>query len=523
MGEIILVDNNPDTLFSFVHPKVFTFQTTFLFDTYAMTDRFKACLLSTLEWCLLVDDDLLVTLEGIYRLMSHKMKEPDRVYSFMGNARKYNDSDPVYAFCCTREWGEVPMVVGRTMFIDKRMARLFFDLKGVMDDVAYQGHTPWGAEDIYMSLIVRAKTGKQAYVLRPIGENPEKRTKEYVNMKAGSVGISASKDHMPFRNLFLRTALTRLHCLFPHNIPAFVDTLHVKMPKPEEGDPPKAKRPSYPPTENPATGLARWAVLTATSPTRAGLFNSTRAWMMKYASAVEADFISLQMSMPARVTGVVRLHQEQFKRGRIDPYVTKLLAIGRLLEVGYERVLWLDDSALVLPGCENLFRGKMTMGVDVAGFDESSRPTMRSYKVDREYLLNARNLSIPETEPYLNTGVLLVGQAMREPLQPMAIIQQIELMFSPYPTQCLLSYLLATMEPRPQVARLPERFNYMGVEAYDGRPNKTQEFSPERMNALCKQGIVHLTGHYVNRMRLVPQLAAACAAKAANNTKKGGG
>lgn len=497
VGEVLVVHNNPNSRFSYSHPKVFVFHTTSLFDAYAMTDRFKACLLATLEWCVLFDDDLLVTPHGFRRLMKAKAEQPDRIYSFVGNARNYNDSDPMYKFCCSSQSGESSIVVGRTMFVDKRMARLFFDLKGVMEDVAYLGATPWGVEDIYMSVVVRAKTGNKAFALKKV-----RRRNNFIDKPPGTVGISKNRGHLPFRRLFLRTALTRLHCLFPANIPSFVDTRLLSMA-------PGRRNQAHPPAENPATGLARWAVVTATSEHRKMLFSASVGPMHRYARAADADFLVIEMSLPIEVKETMQAHKRKWGRKVISPYINKLLVLGRLLEVGYERVLWLDDSALVLPGAESLFTSPLTEGADVAGFDESSITSMRSYKADRRFLRKARNIRVADSDPYINTGVLMVGQKMRKALQVNSIIENIDLFESNYPTQCYLSYILAI--EAFQVARLPERFNFMAVEGYrPGSPNGLQSFKPERLDHICNQTIIHLTGYYVNRNELLSKVKDEC-------------
>ena len=81
------------------------------------------------------------------------------------------------------------VAIGRTMFVDHGMCRSFFELSGLMDDVAMEGHTRWGAEDIFLSLAIRALSGHKPYVL-PLEPGDVK------DLPDLAVGISRHKTHL---------------------------------------------------------------------------------------------------------------------------------------------------------------------------------------------------------------------------------------------------------------------------------------------------------------------------------------
>jgi hypothetical protein len=152
-----------------------------------------------------------------------------------------------------------------------------------------------------------------------------------------------------------------------------------------------------PPEEDPATGLARFVVVTVSSPHHAALLAATRPAMEPYARAVGADCLRLGLALPPALAAAVAA---DFSRRRVAPHLLQLLALRRLLERGYERVLWLDAAALVLSGCADLFALPLAAGADVAGFDEGARPGgSAAARRDRGYLRDARNLSLPAGAP----------------------------------------------------------------------------------------------------------------------------
>ena len=210
VGEILVLHTRRASQFASSDPKVVSYGSAArrLFQQFKMTSRFQGCLRAKYNTVLLADDDLIISHDALRRLLRAKQGQPDRVYGIGRAGRVYDPLFPPYTL--PEHDGEVDFVVGRTMLVDRRMCGAFFDLKPLVDDVAMLGRTPWGAEDIFMSLAVRAVTGG----IRPF--TITRSSQDFVNLDAGvGVGISHSPEHYPFRNAFLLISTHRLGCLFP--------------------------------------------------------------------------------------------------------------------------------------------------------------------------------------------------------------------------------------------------------------------------------------------------------------------
>ena len=87
-----------------------------------------------------------------------------------------------------------------------------------MKDVIDMSQKPWNGEDILLSLVSRALTGKKPYCIIPKEADGE--LYQELNPSDG-YGMSSFWGHHMFRVFFLRLAIQRLCCIFPKTIPFF--------------------------------------------------------------------------------------------------------------------------------------------------------------------------------------------------------------------------------------------------------------------------------------------------------------
>ena len=116
VGEI-LIQNFDATLLTY-DSKIITLGTEFLFQKYGLIARFYSCLYSKYDWCLIIDDDILISEIGIQKLIEHKLSEPNRLYGFHG--RNYDDKNPIYRIKVTYDVGEVSIILTHVVLTDKR-------------------------------------------------------------------------------------------------------------------------------------------------------------------------------------------------------------------------------------------------------------------------------------------------------------------------------------------------------------------------------------------------------------------
>jgi hypothetical protein len=268
------------------------------------------------------------------------------------------------------------------------------------------------------------------------------------------------------------------------------------------------------PEQNWTTSLAVSAIATTTSPHRLDLFFASAPLMERYARRAGADFLCMSLSLPSNLQSAVDINRQYFARTHIEPYISKLLIIGRLLQAGYVRVLWLDDSALVLRR-DNLFKMVAAAQAEVAGFDEGGAyPFLSSVQHDRLLLAKRRNVTLGAQDPYFNTGVLVTAtKELANDLSASRIEANIDLFYSKYADQAYVAYLLLSHSPPLRLLRLTEEFNFMLLHSgYKGSEKKDMRrfLSEEELRGTCNQSIVHLTGHTHHRRIIAQQIADEC-------------
>ena len=81
-AQVLVLMSNPETRFEINSSKAQALDFSGLEATWGLTSRFKACLLARSPIVLVADDDLLVTEQGLERLLEAKAQNPDHLIGY---------------------------------------------------------------------------------------------------------------------------------------------------------------------------------------------------------------------------------------------------------------------------------------------------------------------------------------------------------------------------------------------------------------------------------------------------------
>jgi len=195
------------------------------------------------------------------------------------------------------------------------------------------------------------------------------------------------------------------------------------------------------------------------------------------------------------------LTEDQFKqvcsvksfRPNILSYICKLLCIRKALN-DYDKVLWLDDTCIVSPFAQNIFKvvPNNYIGALVIPFSCGLTESVSDFK----YLQAHKNVSI--SDEYYNTGVMVIPSLYKDIFNFENIITHQDLFQSPYPTQAWLNYL--THVNKCNIFDVTCLYNMMPCCLdYSSVNWNTKDISHLHQN-LLKYHIVHFTGFHRNRI-----------------------
>lgn len=217
-----------------------------------------------------------------------------------------------------------------------------------------------------------------------------------------------------------------------------------------------------------------------------------------YADRIGADLlVERKTSIPLKLW--LKCKFIKFKRERIECYLQKMIKIHDALE-DFDRVLLLDDSCLVSSKAPNIFE---EVSIDEIGaFPESECMEFKAPSYDKKFIFEKKNVSIDE---YYNTGVLVVSKEQKELFSPQRLLTHLILFKSLYPDQAYFAY--ATHIMKTKVKKLSTKWNFMPVFDYsDNNNRRLVSLSEEHLKVVEQQNIVHVTGYYENRGKIIEQI-----------------
>lgn len=226
--------------------------------------------------------------------------------------------------------------------------------------------------------------------------------------------------------------------------------------------------------------------------------NITRQFMELYAINTNSDFIVVDDNDP-----FIKENKTTYKNGRNNniSYILKVKLIYYYLGL-YKRVLWLDDTCVIKKNTENLF--EMMPDTNVAAYNEGSMNELYSWKYDKQFIKNVTNYLIDEKK-YINTGVVLYSQSIREHLSDEYIEKYKKLFESKYPHQCFVNFIIQSNNI--QMTFLKDIYNKILI---NGDLKNEWRYTGEEIDSQkiidSNNQIYHITGYFVNRYDIVKKL-----------------
>lgn len=217
-----------------------------------------------------------------------------------------------------------------------------------------------------------------------------------------------------------------------------------------------------------------------------------------YADRIGAEFIvEREIAIPFWLAFKCKLMK--FKRKNIECYLQKMLGINKALE-NFDRVLLLDDSCLVSDGAPDIF--DMVPEEEIGAFPESDCVDFKAPSYDKNFILKKKGVSI---SGYYNTGVLIVSKGHKDMFSPESLSSNLPLFKSMYPDQAYFAYMVEVNGIK--VHKISSDWNFMPVFDYSDNSNRELLNLPEEHLDIVKQkNIVHVTGYYKNREKIIEQI-----------------
>ena len=223
---------------------------------------------------------------------------------------------------------------------------------------------------------------------------------------------------------------------------------------------------------------------------------STAATFERYCKNIGADFL-VQTTLPSQEQFPLPPLADSPGRKNKASYASKTyFAYEALARYNYDRVLVVDDTCVVWPKAENIFNLVPfgSLGYTIS----SSRHAETSFASIVDFCTKQR-IDVPTYRAalYMNSGVILYDRTFQNKISSNEIINASELLYSRYPHQTLLFFLV--LKNRIRATKIDKSWNIVPkVDVYDDERqslrclNKFIDFDARDWN------ILHLTGGSFN-------------------------
>lgn len=219
-----------------------------------------------------------------------------------------------------------------------------------------------------------------------------------------------------------------------------------------------------------------------------------RAYSERIGAAI---IIERKVSIPFKLRVKCKLIKP--KRKNIECYLQKMIGIYDTLE-DYDRVLLLDDSCLVSRDAPNIFE-KVPIE-EIGAFSELECLDFKSPSYDKKFIFERKGVLISE---YYNAGVLVVSKRQRELFSPKNLMDNLDLFEGLYPVQAYFAYIVHLSKAK--IKRLSSDWNFIPVFNYaDNDDRRLESLSIESLKVIARQNVVHVTGYYQNRHKIIAQI-----------------
>lgn len=187
IDEILVSNGNNEYFVNIDRDKVKIFNDSKINSNYGLDRRFLTALKARNDDIIMIDDDVYIENEEMSKIIKEYENNNNRIVGIFGrdctnNLYKYGDV-----------FGEVDILLTKTMVFKKKLATLFFLLKPLIEDIYKEGKPYGNGEDILLSFIGSIYYNTKHYSIQNI---------KTTELDQAEVAISAGKTHLEYRIKF---------------------------------------------------------------------------------------------------------------------------------------------------------------------------------------------------------------------------------------------------------------------------------------------------------------------------------
>ena len=154
VGEVLLCHSNPQTRFSYSHPKVKNLDAVAENTERGLALRFYFCYTAAShEYVIIVDDDQEVTPAAINTLLQTFAAHPDRIVGRYGRTYSPYWDHRNHGYNTRTVFGNVEVVLTKFLVAPRDYCGNFLRYESLVQDLLPQSHPLWNGEDIFFSLV----------------------------------------------------------------------------------------------------------------------------------------------------------------------------------------------------------------------------------------------------------------------------------------------------------------------------------------------------------------------------------
>jgi hypothetical protein len=156
---------------------------------YGLDCRFINCLKAKNDKVIIIDDDLNISQDELYKVILKYQENPNKIVGIFGrNITKNNEYD------WNDRYDDVDIILTRLLIVDKKICSLFFICKPLIEHI-YKNGKPYGnGEDIFLSFIANIYYGNKNLCLKNVKSNDFPQNNS----------ISGNKNHLVYRKLLTK-------------------------------------------------------------------------------------------------------------------------------------------------------------------------------------------------------------------------------------------------------------------------------------------------------------------------------
>jgi hypothetical protein len=207
INEILISNGNEEDAVKIIKEKVKIFNHSNINIIYGLDRRFLCTLYSKNDNVIIIDDDVFIENSEMLKVIQEYEKNKCRIVGIFGRGM-VND---LYQY--GEVYGEVDIVITRLIVFQKKLARLFFSIKPLIEHLYKEGNPYGNGEDIFFSFISSIYYKNKHYSLKDI---------KITELPQGDCAVHNGKGHLEYRQKLTKYLYTN-RSFFEHIINSIVD------------------------------------------------------------------------------------------------------------------------------------------------------------------------------------------------------------------------------------------------------------------------------------------------------------